>query len=351
MIVRQILPEEKEIYNQGANHPIQSWEWGEFKEKTGMRPIRLAAFEKGKIESTFQVLLRPIPKTSFSAGQVLKSDLPSKEITEALKELALKEKIIFIKIEPDYIVRRWKNSRGKLEEKPIKDEEIDLSQIGLEKTGKILFDPNSFLIDLTQAEDQLLAGMHPKTRYNIRLAERHGVKVREKSDQEGLEIFIKLFQETLKRQRFYMHSPDYFRKLWQVLGPAGIGHIFLAEYQEKILSAWMVFVWKDKIYYPYGASSTEHRNLMASNLICWELIKFGKKKNCRVFDMWGSLGSEPDPKHPWFGFHKFKLGYGGDLVEFIGSWDLVNNSILYQGLQLTDSIRWKLLRLRRKLPF
>ena len=86
---------------------------------------------------------------------------------------------------------------------------------------------------------------------------------------------------------------------------------------------------------------------MASNLICWQAILFGKKMGCKSFDMWGGLGPDADPNHPWYGFHRFKLGYGADLVESVGSWDLIVNPGLYQGITLADSIRWKLLRLRR----
>ncbi len=350
MIIRKVLPEEKDTYNEVVGHPLQTWQWGEFKEKTGMKVVRLGIFDKGKIIDGIQVLFRQIPKLSLSVGQILKGSLPNQQVVGALSELAQGEKAIFIKIEPDYIVRRWKNEKGKIQKPPTKDEKIDLTKIGLRLARKPLFDPHSFLLDLTKTEDELMSQMHSKTRYNIRLAQRHGVVAKEQSDKEGLEIFINLLQETLKRQKFYMHSPDYFRKLWQVLHPAGIAHILLARYQEKVLNAWMLFIWKNRIFYPYGASSSEHRELMASNLICWELIKFGKNKGCKIFDMWGSLGPDADQNHSWYGFHKFKLGYGGELVEFVSSRDLVVNSILYEGLQFADSIRWKLLRLRRKFP-
>ncbi len=350
MIVRRVLEEEREIYNQVVDHPLQSWQWGEFKEKTGMRAVRLGLFEKGKIAAGFQILFRPIPKLAYSVGHLLKSPLPSEQLIAALRELAEEEKAIFIKLEPDYVIRRWRNIKGKPEEELFQEEKIDLGKLGLSQAKKALFDPYSFILDLTKSEDELLSNMHHKTRYNIRLAQKKGVVVEEKSDQEGLEIFVNLLQETLKRQKFYLHSPDYFRKMWQILAPARIAHILLARYKEKVLNAWMLFVWKDRLFYPYGASSSELRNLMASNLICWEAIRFGKKMGCKTFDLWGGLGPKADPAHPWYGFHRFKLGYGADLVEYIGSWDLVTNPWLYQAVHFADSLRWKLLRLRRRLP-
>jgi len=350
MIIRKILPQEKEIYNSVVNHPLQSWEWGEFKEKTGMRAVRLGVFEKGKITAGFQILFRPILKLSYSVGHLLKSPLPSEQLITALRELADEEKAIFIKLEPDYVVRRWSNLKGKVQKPAVEDKKVDLTKIGLGAAKKTFFASYSFSLDLTKTEEELLANMASKTRYNIRLAQRNGVVVEEKSDKEGLEIFIDLLQETLKRQKFFLHSPGYFEKMWDVLAPAGISHILLAKHKDEILNAWMLFTWKYRIFYPYGSSSSKNRNLMGSNLICWEAIRFGKKLGCKSYDMWGSLGPDADPKNPWFGFHKFKLGYGGDLVKFVGSWDLVLNRPLYRAAHFANSIRWGLLRLRRKLP-
>ncbi|MBU2592135.1 MAG: peptidoglycan bridge formation glycyltransferase FemA/FemB family protein [Patescibacteria group bacterium] len=351
MLIRKVFPEEKDFYNRVAKHPLQSWEWGEFKESTGMKAVRLGVFEKDKMVDGLLVLFRQIPKTSFSAGQLLKGSLPIQEYINALSGLAREQKAIFIKIEPSYIVRRWKNEKGEPEKIPFEDRQVDLEKIGLTESAKPLFDPYSFILNLTKTEDELLSNMHSKTRYNIRLAEKNGVTVEEKSDDQGLEIFISLLQKTLRRQKFYMHSPDYFRKMWQILFPAKISHILLAKYKQEVLGAWMLFTWKDTLFYPYGASNSKHRELMASNLLCWKAILFGKQNGCHHFDLWGGLGPDADKNHPWYGFHRFKLGYGPDLVEYSPSWDLITNQWLYQGLQWADSLRWKLLRLRRRLPF
>jgi len=351
MIIRRVLPEEKEAYNKIAKHPLQTWEWGDFKEKTGMKPVRLGFFEEGKLIGGAQVLFRSLPKVNYSIGYLPKGDLPTKELINALRELAIEEKAIFIKLEPDFVVHRWLNNKGKILEKPIEENDPNLKKLGLQVADKALFDPHSFILDLTPTESELLSRMHSKTRYNIRLAQRSGVKIVEKSDQEGLNIFIELLQKTLKRQGFYMHGPSYFEQLWPILSRAKIAHIFLAKYQESVLSAWMIFTWGKKLYYPYGASSDQHRNLMASNLLCWEVIKFGKKEGCSSFDMWGSLGPGADPKHPWYGFHRFKKGYSGDLVRYVGSWDLVLNSFLYRLTSWGNRLRWIYLRIKQKLPF
>ena len=139
--------------------------------------------------------------------------------------------------------------------------------------------------------------------------------------------------ETLKASRF---DPERLQS-----------HLLLANYKKKTLVAWILFTFKDTLYYPYGASSSEHREVMASNLLMWEAIKFGKRLGLKNFDMWGSLGPNPNPKDPWFGFHRFKEGYGPRLVEFVGSYDLVINPTNYQLLKALDKTRWAYLRLRK----
>src|SRR5205085_2895165 len=110
---------------------------------------------------------------------------------------------------------------------------------------------------------------------------------------------------------------------------------------------WILFVFKDTLYYPYGASSSLHRNVMASNLIMWEAIKYGKSLGLKKFDMWGAMGPEPDQNDPWFGFHRFKQGYGARHVEFIGSFDLVLSPAAYQLYKIADTLRNFYLKIKK----
>ena len=130
---------------------------------------------------------------------------------------------------------------------------------------------------------------------------------------------------------------------------SGMGHLLTATYEGDILSTWMIFVLNKTIYYPYGASSNKHREVIANNLMMWEVIKFGKKLGCKQFDMWGSLGPNPDPNDSWFGFHKFKQGYGSELLEFLGTYDLIINRTWYYGYITAEKMRWWILRLAKKV--
>ena len=198
--------------------------------------------------------------------------------------------------------------------------------------------------------------MHPKTRYNIRVAEKRGVKVVEDNSAKTFEAYLKLTKETTQRQNFYAHSEHYHRLMWEVLKSKNnekelannllTAHLFKATYSNEVLVAWVLFVLGDTLYYPYGASSNNHREVMASNLMMWEAIKFGKKLGLKKFDMWGALGPNPDIKDPWYGFHRFKEGYGGKLTEFVGSYDFVIDRKMYFVYKLLNRIRWAILRLK-----
>ena len=155
--------------------------------------------------------------------------------------------------------------------------------------------------------------------------------------------------ETTKRQAFYAHTKSYHQKMFKLMTESGRGHLFTASYEGKILTTWMVFVLNETAYYPYGASSSQLREVMASNLMMWEIIKFAKETGCKHLDMWGSLGPVPDPKDPWYGFHKFKQGYGAELVEFLGTYDLVVDKVWYYLYNGAEKVRWFLLRTVKKV--
>ena len=115
------------------------------------------------------------------------------------------------------------------------------------------------------------------------------------------------------------------------------------------LAAWILFVFNQTLYYPYGASLDLHREVMAPTLLMWEVIKYGQSQKLKSFDMWGALGPDAKPTDQGAGFTRFKQGYGGQLVQFIGTYDYVINPNLYKAYNIVDKVRWKLLRLKASI--
>ncbi|MCR4313352.1 MAG: peptidoglycan bridge formation glycyltransferase FemA/FemB family protein, partial [Candidatus Roizmanbacteria bacterium] len=248
-------------YNRSALHPLQTWEWGEARKKTGVDILRLS---DGK--NVFQLTIHKIPKTDYKIGYLPRSVFPSKTLLDFLSDYGKKNKIIFFKIEPNKEKLEVKNQKSKFKLKSQK----------LIESKHPLFPKWTQVLDLNKSEDELLKSFHSKTRYNIRLAEKKGVVIKEMSNNEGFEIFSKLYFDTCKRQKYFGHSPKYHKIIWESL-KKDIAHILIAFYNNIPLASYELFYFKKTFYYPYGGTSTEYRNLMASNLLMWEAIKLGKK--------------------------------------------------------------------------
>ncbi|MCL6096798.1 MAG: peptidoglycan bridge formation glycyltransferase FemA/FemB family protein [Patescibacteria group bacterium] len=311
-------------------HPLQSKEWGLFREKTGVKVVRA---------DSLQLTIHPIPHTKYTIGYVPKGPDINKKMLDALFTVGNKENCIFIQLEPNVEKKGGKKYNFK----------------NLVSSLRPLLTKYTFVLDLTKSEEELLKNMHPKTRYNIRLAEKKGVKITEDNSDNAFEEYLRLTKETTQRQKFYAHTEKYHRLMWDVLKSKDneesdrnklSEHLLKATYNGEVLVTWIVFVLGDTLYYPYGASSNNHREAMASNLMMWETIRFGKKLGLKKFDMWGALGPNPDNKDPFYGFHKFKEGYGAKHVEFVGSYDYVLNKKLYLIYNILNNIRWLILKLK-----
>ncbi len=309
------------VWNSAVHHPLQSWEWGEARKEMGIDVVRVGEFNGTKLAAAYQLTLHKIPFTNWKTGYLPRSVFPSKQALDFLYKYCQKNNVISIKLEP-YAEKITKIN----------------SQYQIVKSQSPIFPEWTQIIDLNQSEEQLLQNMKSKTRYNLRLAEKKGVTVKEESNDQGFMTFLKLYFATTKRQNYYGHNETYHREIWKNLRKT-IGHLLIAYYQDTPLAAYELFHFKDRLYYVYGGSSEEYRNLMAAQLIMWETIKFGKKLGAKYLDMWGSLGPDYDPSHPWAGFTRFKEGYGGKFVQLVGSYDLVINKGLYKLFALAYNIR------------
>lgn len=300
-----------------ATHPLQTSYWAEFRKAWGNEVIET---EYGIITS------HKIPLTSYKIGVFEKGPAPTREMLSDLKKVGRENNLIFIKLEPNVIKS---------------DQLIQLVKQADVVPGKTLFTPTTFWIDLKPSEENLLKSFSSKTRYNIRLAIKNGVTVKEDNSDIAFEKYLELTKETVTRQGFFAHTEKYHRLMWNVLHKAGIAHLLTARYENQIITTWILFIWKDFLYYPYGASTEQHKNVMANNLMMWEAIKFGKRNNLTTFDLWGREEGK--------GFTKFKEGYTPRVIEFLGTWDLVINKPVYKIYIIAEKIRWFLLKAKAKL--
>jgi len=295
--------------NSLVSHPMQTWEWGDAREKMGIKVIKIE-----EDNTLYQMTIHPIPHTPFSIGYIPRSTIPSEKTLSKLYDVEKKYNLIFIKIEP-YVAY---DTHFKFK----------ISDLKFVKSSHPLFPEWTQTLDLRPTESELLSKMKSKTRYNIRLAEKKGVTVSQMDTDEGFEIFSKLYFETCKRQNYHGHTPFYHRTIWNSL-KSSQAHILIAFLDKTPLAAYELLMFKKRMYYLYGGSSLLNKNVMAPNLLMWEAIKLGKKEGAELFDMWGSLPPNYDASHSWAGFTHFKEGYGTTFTHLSASFDLIINPIAY----------------------
>lgn len=341
MIIRAVNGSERDQFNAVATHPLQTWEWAEFRRQTGVEVERLGVFDdSGKLAEGMTITFHKIPVIGGSAGYFPKGAQPSEATLNAVKAIGQKHNALFVKLEPNLMYPAGSEAYYK--------DVVALIEKKNGVPGQTLFTPYTFVLDITSPIEDIFNNCKSKTRYNIRLAKKKGVTIVEDTSEQGMEDYLRLLAETTERQGFYAHGPEYFRTMWKTIGGGGMMRILKAVYEEKVITVWILFVLNGVGYYPYGASSREHRDVMANNLMMWEALMLAKREGCTSFDMWGSLGPEPDPKHKWYGFHRFKEGYGGVLMKSIGTYDLVINQPMYQIFSIGNALRWAWLRLRAR---
>lgn len=310
-------------------HIIQSPEWGRFKTEYGNTSIT--------VDNKIQYTTHPIPLTDYKYAYAPKINTFSFD-WDKLKDSLVKNKCIAINFDVPNILK------GSPEQHTA--EEV-LIKHTCRKAPRDTFAKYNILLDISHDEETLLKNMHHKHRYNIKHATKHGVKVSFGESLEDFDKFYALFEKTAVRQKYYIHPKAYYEKIWKTFKPLDLAHISTAYSDQTPIASWMLFTYKDVLYYPYGGSDDAYKNLQASTLLSWETIKFGKRLGCATFDMWGAAQDPIDTKDPWHGFTNFKLRFGGKHVEYMDSYDYVVNETHYKLFNTANNLRWKLLTLKK----
>ena len=305
-------------------HILQTQQWANFKASYGSEAVKA-----GKIFYTKHAI--PFTSTFYAyCPRINPSDIDFKKLKQSLE----KNNCIACHFDVPNIIR------GSAEENTA----LEILERHCTKSPRDEFAKGNFILDLSPSLDKILENMHPKQRYNIKLAEKKGIKLRKSLD-EDLNVFYTLYKDTAKRQGYFYRSRGYFEKILKAFKKDEIAHILTVEYNGEPLASWLLFIYDGVLYYPYGGSSTNYRNLQPNALIGWEAIKFGKKNKCEYFDMWGAAYDMQNEKDPYYGFTDFKRKFGGAHVQYIDSYDFVINGAAYHLFNTANTLRWKLLKI------
>ncbi|TAK95246.1 peptidoglycan bridge formation glycyltransferase FemA/FemB family protein [Patescibacteria group bacterium] len=347
---------------------LQSEAWRKFQEAYGRRTFSLAHhdFHASIVEHQLPLVGKyfyvprgpivetqnenPCPKSQHRCRRVkIENDNAKlKNYLTELLDLSKKEKIGWIRIEPannETLRQIKKSAKHKIVKAPhdMQPQEI-------------------LVVDIAKSEEQLLSEMKPKTRYNLRLAQRHGISIitianqdqkpSDKTSMDYLDEFIRLVGITSKRQGIVSHSAKYYRKMWEML-PKGMLKLYVAEYQGQVVAANLMLFYGKTATYLHGASDDQYRNVMAPYLLQWRAIQDAKVAEYERYDFGGVAAIPDDPEKVkressmnldrWAGITKFKTGFSANTkpVVFPGSFDIIIESkryLLYRIVQRVKSL-------------
>jgi peptidoglycan pentaglycine glycine transferase (the first glycine) len=358
-------------------HFLQTYEWGQVKAKYGWSPLYAVWTENQFSVFSDQspatedwplntdhclaaalILKRQILRNGFAArlsilyspkGPLLDwSNEPLRSrVLNDLQSFAKKQGAIFLKMDPDVILGTGIpssendviNHRGRAVMSMLKRNGWKYS------SDQIQF-RNTVLIDLTPSEEEMLARMKQKTRYNVRLAEKKGVTLRVGTI-EDLPMLYKMYAETSIRDGFVIRDEEYYRTVWETFMHSNVDTLersqvltfkrsnvpmcepLIAEVNNVPIAAIFVFYFADRACYVYGMSRGEHREKMPTYLLQWEAMKRAKAKGCTVYDLWGAPEVFDESDSMW-GVYRFKEGLGGQVVRTLGAWDFAPSPLWYK---------------------
>ena len=322
-------------------HYAQSLEWAKVK-SDWKNEIIVVRDEKGQIKASLSILIRKLPYINYSImyaprGPVcdLDDEKSFKELIEKADELAKKYKAFMLKMDPDILAsnNEFKNMAKKygfkVEEK-IKD------------VNTLLQPRYVFRLDLKdKTEDEIFSAFHSKTRYNIRLATRKGVTIRE-GKREDLQQFQDILETTGTRDGFFIRKKEYFEHLYDSFDKEHLKLVF-ADYQGKPIACVLNIFYGNKEWYLYGGSLNEHRNVMSTYLLQWEMIKQAIERKMDCYDFRGVCAT--DETHYNEGLYRFKKGFNADFIEFMDMYKVYNKFIYF----LFEKCAYKLRDLKLKI--
>ena len=352
-----------------AGSILQSWQWGEVEGACGRKVFRI-----GVVDANQLILVATIIKYELPFGKsylysprgpvMRKSKIQSEKLkvkegfdlfVDYIKKIGREENIVFLRMDPLIQIPSVLEKSGSSEVN-----ENQMLNLGFVRASRQVQSQHEWSLDISSSEEEILAKMKSKTRYNIRLARRKGVKAkmsdvkcravaiaalarRRQMSNEGKrigypDIFWKLLQETAKRDSFRLHPKEHYQKIIEILGEDDLVGLFVAEYKNEVLAMILVSFFGQEACYLHGASSELYKNLMANHLLQWEAILEAKRKKCTRYNF-GGIAPNNNSKHPWAGITRFKKGFGGKEITYIGAWELPFQKSWYRLYRLVHKFR------------
>lgn len=312
-------------------HLLQTWAWGELKGAFGWFPVRFAVERDGALVAGAQVLYRrigPVRLGYIPRGPVLVQDDPEvlEVLWRAVHRRSRRMRAVSLKVEPE-----WRDEFAQRHD--------SLTAHGFRPSSECIQPRRTIIVDLSASEEEILARMKPKWRYNVRLSARRGIVVRpgEISDTDA---FYRLMRVTGQRDQFAIHSLDYYRRAMELFVSSQRVCLLLAYYEDQLLAGLIAYAFNKHSWYMYGASSNAYRQLMPNHQLQWRAMQWARERGCTQYDLWGVADEDPaSPTAALSGVQRFKAGFGGEVVRYVGAYDYVYSVSLSRLMRLAWACR------------
>lgn len=298
---------------------LQSWYWGEFHKRLNKEIIRSGFYKNGKIIGVMLSVVENARRGKYltvPGGPIIDWN-DSSSVSCAFSEMrniAQKFGCVFVRIRPQLIETDFFKNIFK--------------KNGARKSPMHLTADLTHQLSLDKSEDELLANMRKATRYEIRKAQKIGIKIETSKDEKLIKKFYELQLDTAKRQKFVPFSFEFFKEQFKVFFGVDKAFIYTATFEKKTLAQAFIIFYGSEAVYHYGVSTVEGRNYPGAYLIQWEAIKEAKKREMKKYNFWG-VAPEGNTSHRFAGVSLFKRGFGGEDVQYLPAQDLVINQQKY----------------------
>lgn len=321
-------------------HILQTWEWGQAKLQNGWHSIPFIwESSEGEVVAAALILSREVRLFGIFKLRVLycpkgpnlqwQNAALREQVLADLENFANSQQAVFIKIDPDVALGEGVPGSASSTEFPLGQAlSAELVKRGWCFSADQIQFRNTVLIDLRPEEDQILAAMRQKTRYNIRLASRKGLVVRLGSPTD-FDLLYQMYSVTAVRDGFVIRHKAYYTSLWQSFFNAGMAHFLIAEFENQPIAALVLFHFAGVSRYMFGMSLESQRDLMPNYLLQWEAIRLSRQLGCHTYDLWGAPNTF-DPSDAMWGVYRFKEGFNGTTLRTLGAWDYAPHPRLYR---------------------
>ncbi|NLG71663.1 MAG: aminoacyltransferase [Chloroflexi bacterium] len=322
-------------------HVLQTAQWAGVKAAYGWRPFYLIWEGSSSPAAAALVLQREVRPAGLNPGlrvqYVPKGPLLAdwsddglrRQVLDDLAGFARRQGALLTKIDPDVPLGHGIPGEPDASEDPLGQTLTgDLRRCGWLFSAEQVQFRNTVLVDLEASEEEMLARMKQKTRYNVRLAVRKGVQVRP-GGLEDLDLLYRMYAHTSLRDGFVIRPAGYYHQVWSAFIQAGMAEPLVAEVEGEPVAALVLFCFARKAWYLYGMSLDAHREKMPNYLLQWEAMRRAKAAGCRVYDLWGAP-DEFTPRDSMWGVYRFKEGLGGRVLRGVGAWDYPARPLMYR---------------------